>query len=166
MIIRLAMRSLAVRPIRTAVLACGFGLGIAVMAALLGVGDVILEQARSPELAGGGDMVVSGVFGTIDNAPFVLSSVRGLAPAASPSRRATVYLLKNGGVLAWGNNAYGQTTVPAGLSSGVTAVSAGSRSLCSSRYVSSTPRRPAGSEPTTPLSLATSKTARPRARRW
>ena len=50
MIVRLAIRSLAVRPIRTIVLACGFGLGIAVMAALLGVGDVILEQARAPEL--------------------------------------------------------------------------------------------------------------------
>jgi len=33
--------------------------------------------------------------------------------------------IKNGGVLAWGSNLYGQTTVPAGLSSGVTAVSAG-----------------------------------------
>ena len=34
MILRLALRSLATRPIRTAVLACGFGFGIAVMAAL------------------------------------------------------------------------------------------------------------------------------------
>src|SRR5436853_93832 len=83
MIFRLAFRSLAVRPVRTAVLACGFGLGIAVMAALLGVGDVILEQARSPALSGGGDMVVYGAFGMIDNAPYVLSSVRGLAPAAT-----------------------------------------------------------------------------------
>ena len=37
MIFRLALRSLATRPIRTAVLACGFGFGIAIMAALLGV---------------------------------------------------------------------------------------------------------------------------------
>ena len=93
MILRLATRSLSVRPIRTAVLACGFGLGIAVMAALLGVGDVILEQARSPELAGGGDMLVWGAFGSIENAPFVLSSVRALAPTASPSRKATLYLM-------------------------------------------------------------------------
>ncbi len=78
MIVRLALRSLAVRPVRTAVLACGFGLGIAVMAALLGVGDVILEQARSPALQGGGDMVVSGAFGSIDNARFVLSALRDL----------------------------------------------------------------------------------------
>ena len=96
MIIRLALRSLAVRPIRTAVLAIGFGLGIAVMAALLGVGDVILEQARSPLLQGGGDMLVAGAFGTVENAPFVLSTVRSLAPAASPARRATIYLMNGG----------------------------------------------------------------------
>jgi hypothetical protein len=98
-ILRLALRSLAVRPIRTAVLACGFGLGIAVMAALLGVGDVILEQARSPQLSGGGDMVVSGGFGLIENAPFVLSSVRSLATTASPSRRDTVYLMREDGAI-------------------------------------------------------------------
>ena len=96
MIVRLALRSLAVRPIRTAVLACGFGLGIAVMAALLGVGDVILEQAGSPELQGGGDMLVAGAFGAVENAPFVLSTVRTLAPTASPSRRGTIYLLSRG----------------------------------------------------------------------
>ena len=96
MILRLALRSLATRPVRTAVLACGFGFGIAVMAALLGVGDVILEQARSPELSGGGDMLVLGALGSIENAPFVLSSVRALEPTASPSRRATVFLLANG----------------------------------------------------------------------
>src|SRR6266566_4115711 len=97
MVLKLAIRSLAVRPIRTAVLACGFGLGIAVMAALLGVGDVILEQARSPQLSGGGDMVVSGGFGLIENAPFVLSSVRGLAATASPARRDMIYLIKDDG---------------------------------------------------------------------
>jgi hypothetical protein len=101
MILRLALRSLAIRPVRTAVLACGFGLGIAVMAALLGVGDVILEQARSPALQGGGDMVVSSLFGEIDNARFVLSALRGLGresgrpwtAAASPTRRTSLYLL-------------------------------------------------------------------------
>jgi len=96
MIFRLALRSLAVRPIRTVVLACGFGLGIAVMAALLGVGDVVREQARSPQLSGGGDMLVFGAFGSVENAPFVLSSVRALAPTASPSRKATVYLMTGG----------------------------------------------------------------------
>ena len=93
MILKLALRSLAVRPVRTAVLACGFGLGIAVMAELLGVGDVILDQARSPALQGGGDLVVSGALGSVDNARYVLSILRGMAAprsqvvAASPSRR-------------------------------------------------------------------------------
>ena len=106
MIVRLAMRSLTTRPIRTAVLACGFGFGIGAMAALLGVGDVILDQARSPALQGGGDLVMSGAFGAIDNAPYVLSVVRGATAssssqvvAASPSRRASVYLIKPGQVV-------------------------------------------------------------------
>ena len=46
MMLRVAWRSLMTRPVRAAVLAAGFGFGIAVMAALLGVGQVILEQAR------------------------------------------------------------------------------------------------------------------------
>ena len=103
MILRLAIRSLATRPIRTAVLACGFGFGIAVMAALLGVGEVILDQAHSPALEGGGDVVLSGRFGSIDSARFLLSSVLG-APdmagrvvAASPSKRATLYLMTKTG---------------------------------------------------------------------
>jgi hypothetical protein len=107
-IIRLALRSLAVRPVRTAVLACGFGLGIAVMAALLGVGDVILEQALSPHLQGGGDMVVSNAFGLVDDARFVLSTLRGLRQdsgrpwtiAASPSLRTSVYLIGSEGATA------------------------------------------------------------------
>ena len=52
MMLRVAWRSLMTRPVRTAVLAAGFGFGVAVMAELLGVGHVILEQARSPELNG------------------------------------------------------------------------------------------------------------------
>jgi len=99
MILRVAFRSLATRPIRTAVLACGFGFGIAVMAALLGVGAVILEQAHSPALAGGGDLVVLGRFGAIDSARFVIANVLG-APdlarqtvAVSPSKNATLFLM-------------------------------------------------------------------------
>jgi hypothetical protein len=98
MIFRLAIRSLATRPVRTAVLACGFGFGIAVMAALLGVGAVILEQAHSPVLAGGGDLVILGRFGAVESARFVMTSVLG-APdlarrtvAVSPSKIATLYL--------------------------------------------------------------------------
>jgi hypothetical protein len=102
MILRLALRSLATRPVRTAVLACGFGFGIAVMAALLGVGDVILEQAHSPALEGGGDVVVAGRFGDLENGRFLIASVLGAADiasqtvAVSPSKKATLFLLKDG----------------------------------------------------------------------
>ena len=40
-------------------LAGGFGLGVAVMANLLGVAEVVLEQSQSPALVGGGDVVVT-----------------------------------------------------------------------------------------------------------
>ena len=102
MIVRLALRSLGVRRLRTAVLAFGFGFGIAVMAELLGVGEVVLQQAHAPALQGGGDLVVSGAFGSVDSARFVLSNVLGakdLAPrvsAAAPSTRALIYLLRPG----------------------------------------------------------------------
>jgi hypothetical protein len=101
MIFRLALRSLATRPVRTAVLACGFGFGIAIMAALLGVGQVILEQAHSPALAGGGDVVIGGRFGSLDSARFLMSSVLGSpdfarrAAAVSPSKSATLYVIKD-----------------------------------------------------------------------
>lgn len=58
MIGKLALRSLTAHPVRSAVLAGGFGLGVAVTAILLGVAEVVLEQAQSPALAGGGDVVV------------------------------------------------------------------------------------------------------------
>jgi len=101
-ILRLAVRSLTLRPLRTAVLAIGFGLAIAVMAELLGVGEVILEQAHAPALAGGGDIVVTGWFGPLESARFVMSSVLGSdrfrrrMRAASPSRTSTLYLLHDG----------------------------------------------------------------------
>ena len=103
MIFRLALRSLATRPIRTAVLACGFGFGIAVMAALLGVGAVILEQAHSPALQGGGDLIILGRFGAVDSARFVLTSVRGApdlarrAAAISPWKETTIHLMSASG---------------------------------------------------------------------
>jgi hypothetical protein len=58
MIGRLALRSLTAHPVRTAVLAAGFGLGVAVMAILLGVAGIVLEQAQAPALAGGGDVSI------------------------------------------------------------------------------------------------------------
>jgi hypothetical protein len=53
---RLAVRSLTAHPVRSAVLAAGFGVGVAVMAILLGVASIVLEQAQSPALVGGGDV--------------------------------------------------------------------------------------------------------------
>lgn len=58
MIGRLALRSLTAHPVRSLVLAAGFGVGVAVMAILLGVAGIVLEQAQAPALAGGGDVVV------------------------------------------------------------------------------------------------------------
>ena len=99
MILRLALRSLSTRPLRSAVLAVGFGLGIGVMVELLGVGAVILDQAHSPALQGGGDLIVTGAVGPVDSARYLLSNVlgsdrfRSRTTAVSPSRKATLFLL-------------------------------------------------------------------------
>src|SRR5918996_1570868 len=99
MILRLAIRSLLTHPIRTLVLACGFGLGVGVMAMLLGVGEVILDQARSPAVSGGGDVVIASSTGDLPSARWILSSAlrtggfQRRVSAASPSRRATLYLV-------------------------------------------------------------------------
>ena len=105
MILRLALRSLVTHPIRSGILAAGFGLGVSVMASLLGIGQVILEQARSPALVGGGDVLVTGATGTVGSARFVLSSALGTGPlagrvrAASPTSRARLYLVREDGVV-------------------------------------------------------------------
>ncbi len=102
MTVRLAIRALVTRPVRSAVLACGFGFGIAVMAALLGVGEVVLEQARSPWLAGGGDLSLSGAGGKVRTARFVMQGVLGSegfaerVAAVSPTSRTTLYLVREG----------------------------------------------------------------------
>ena len=94
MMLRIAWRSLLTRPVRAAVLASGFGFGIAVMAELLGVGHVILEQAHAPALQGGGDLVMYGTVGSVQSARFVMASILrtpDLAPriaAVSPSKTA------------------------------------------------------------------------------
>jgi hypothetical protein len=88
-------------PIRTLVLACGFGLGVGVMAMLLGVGEVILDQARSPAVSGGGDVVIASSTGDLPSSRWILSSALRTGgfekriAAASPSRRATLYLVKD-----------------------------------------------------------------------
>jgi hypothetical protein len=100
MTLRLVLRGLVARPVRFAVLACGFGFGIAVMAALLGVGDVVLEQAKNPALAGGGEVTITGGGGTVEHARFVLASIVEADPiaqrveVASPAARDTLYLVQ------------------------------------------------------------------------
>jgi hypothetical protein len=106
MIFTLALRSLLSRPIRSAVLAGGFGLGVSVMTALLGIGGVILDQARTPALVGGGDVIIGSSSGRIGSAKFVLSNVlsRGSLgdriKAASPTSRANLYLIDDRGATA------------------------------------------------------------------
>lgn len=102
MIARIALRSFVAQPVRTLVLASGFGLGIACMAGLLGVGDVILEQSRSPQLRGGGDLTLVGVAGEIANARYVCAQLLESGPLAgrvestSPSLSARLYLQEPG----------------------------------------------------------------------
>ncbi len=54
----LIVRTLLYRPWRTAVLLGGVGLGVAVMVALLAVGDALLAQARDRDVVAGGDVVL------------------------------------------------------------------------------------------------------------
>lgn len=106
MMLRIAWRSLATRPVRAAVLAAGFGFGIAVMAELLGVGHVMLEQAHAPALRGGGHLVVSGPFGAVQSARFVMSSVLGVRDLSdriavvSPSKHEQLFLMSARGPVA------------------------------------------------------------------
>lgn len=101
MIVTMAWKSLVAHPVRTAVLGVGFGLGVSVMATLLGVGEVVLEQARSPALIGGGDLIVTGFNGSVTSSRFAmlrLQADRGVA-AASPRRRAELFLVAPGGAV-------------------------------------------------------------------
>jgi hypothetical protein len=103
-IAKLAMRSLFAHPVRSAVLAAGFGTGVAVMAVLLGVAEVVLEQARSPVLVGGGDLVISGPEGGVTAARVLLSgtlqtpSLAARVRAASPWSETTLYLAREDGI--------------------------------------------------------------------
>ena len=100
MIGRLALRSLTAHPVRTAVLAGGFGLGVAVTAILLGVAEVVLEQAQAPALAGGGDVVVR--VGPQVPAQLLLSgtlqsaALRPRIRVAAPFHSSSLYLLHGG----------------------------------------------------------------------
>ena len=103
MIGRLALRSLTAHPVRSAVLAAGFGVGVAVMAILLGVAEIVLSQARSPELVGGGDVVIQlepsvparlVMSGALQSDP-----LRTRIRAAGPSHSTGLYLIRDDGAL-------------------------------------------------------------------
>lgn len=100
MIGRLALRSLTAHPIRSAVLAAGFGVGVAVMAILLGVAGIVLEQAQAPALAGGGDVLIR--LSLPVPARLVLSgtlqsdALRPRIRAAAASSATDLFLLHNG----------------------------------------------------------------------
>ena len=100
MIGRLALRSLTAHPIRSAVLAAGFGIGVAVMAILLGVAGIVLEQAQSPALAGGGDVLIR--LSLPVPARLVLSgtlqsdALRSRIRTAAASHTTDLFLLQNG----------------------------------------------------------------------
>ena len=101
MIGRLAIRSLTAHPIRSAVLAAGFGVGVAVMAILLGVADVVLDQARSSELVGGGDVVIhldpTVPARLVTSGTLQSNQLRDRVRAAGPSHRTALYLIRNDG---------------------------------------------------------------------
>ena len=96
MISRLALRSLTAHPVRSAVLAVGFGAGVAVMAILLGVAQIVLQQAQSPDLVGGGDVVIR--VGRDIPASLLLTgtlqaeSLRSRIATAAPTQTADLYL--------------------------------------------------------------------------
>ena len=103
MIGRLVVRSLTAHPVRSAVLAAGFGVGVAVMAILLGVAQIVLEQSRSPALVGGGDVFIG--LGAEVPARLLLSGVlqtdalRPRIKVAAPSHASTLYLMHQGEVI-------------------------------------------------------------------
>jgi hypothetical protein len=102
MIGRLAVRSLTAHPIRSAVLAVGFGVGVGVMAILLGVAQIVLEQSQAPALAGGGDVVIR--LGRQVPARLLLSgtlqgdTLRSRVRVASPAETTALYLIRDSGV--------------------------------------------------------------------
>ncbi len=92
MITRLVLRSVAQRPVRTALLLAGYGLGVGVTVALLSIATAMLEQARDRDLVGGGDLTVlpvgldletfktggvSSMYFTIEQAPFLYREAIG-----------------------------------------------------------------------------------------
>ncbi len=101
MIGTLAVRSLTAHPVRSAVLAAGFGVGVSVMAILLGVADVVLTQARSSDLVGGGDVVIhlepSVPARMVMSGTLQSNQLRNRVRLAGPSHSTSLYLIKETG---------------------------------------------------------------------
>ncbi|HLY22477.1 MAG TPA: hypothetical protein VKT83_08420 [bacterium] len=85
-----ARRALLDRPWRSTLLLLGYGIGVAIMIALLSVGDALLLEAKDRNLVAGGDVVVlpegidpavikvngvTGMFLTVPNAGFLVREV-------------------------------------------------------------------------------------------
>lgn len=58
MIALVALRNFTHRPLRTAFLMAGYGIGVGVMIVLLSIGEALLAQARDEKLVGGGEITV------------------------------------------------------------------------------------------------------------
>jgi hypothetical protein len=117
----LAWRSLTDRPWRSALLLLGYGIGVAVMIALLSVGEALLSEARDRDLAAGGDAVllpegvdpavlkvngVTALFLTIPHAQFIVRQVldgprflRDIEAAAPEVQNRVVYLKLRGRII-------------------------------------------------------------------
>jgi hypothetical protein len=114
----LAWRILSDRPWRTALLFLGYGVGVAVMIALLSVGEALLQESRDRDLASGGDVVllpegvdpavlkvngVTGLYFTISHAAFLVREVllgprfAGEIAAAAPEIHGRVVYLRRSG---------------------------------------------------------------------
>ncbi len=114
----LALRNVATRPWRTALLLGGYGIGVGVMIVLLSIGEALMAQARDERLVGGGEITVlpegldvevmktggvGGLFFSIDHSRFVYlqllasprlaAEVRAVAPQIEGK---LVYLRANG----------------------------------------------------------------------
>src|SRR5687768_18546845 len=58
MITLIALRNFTHRPLRTAFLMAGYGIGVGVMIVLLAIGEALLAQAGDEKLVGGGEITV------------------------------------------------------------------------------------------------------------
>jgi hypothetical protein len=114
----LARRNLTHRPVRSAFLLAGYGLGVGVMIVLLAIGEALVVQARDEKLVGGGDITVlpegidlevmktggvGGLFFSIDAARFVYRQLLAaprladvVAAAAPQIEGKLLYLRANG----------------------------------------------------------------------